>query len=147
MADFDLGQRFDVVTCLFSSIGYLQTVNRLQSACQSFARSLQPSGMLVLEPWLSPDQYWTNKLTLNVAEDDGLKIAWMYTHARSDDLSVFDIHFLVGTPRGVEHFVETHVMRLFAPEEYAEALEAAGFDWKFSAEGLFGRGVYTGVLR
>src|SRR6185369_14765987 len=32
MADFDLGRRFDVVACLFSSIAYVGTIERLQSA-------------------------------------------------------------------------------------------------------------------
>ena len=32
MTDFNLGRRFDVVTCLFSSIGYVKTLPNLRSA-------------------------------------------------------------------------------------------------------------------
>src|SRR5690242_12139387 len=37
MVDFDLGKQFDVVTCLFSSIGYAKTVERLDSAIAHIA--------------------------------------------------------------------------------------------------------------
>src|SRR5690242_14141664 len=30
MVDFDLGQSFDVITCLFSAMGYVRTVERLR---------------------------------------------------------------------------------------------------------------------
>ncbi len=33
MAEFDLGKQFDVVTCLFSSIGYVKTKARLRASC------------------------------------------------------------------------------------------------------------------
>lgn len=33
MIEFDLGKRFDVVTCLFSSIGYVKTLDKLRSPC------------------------------------------------------------------------------------------------------------------
>jgi ubiquinone/menaquinone biosynthesis C-methylase UbiE len=32
MTDFDLGRRFDVVTCLFSSIGYVKTLDNFRRA-------------------------------------------------------------------------------------------------------------------
>src|ERR687886_1611570 len=41
MRDFDLGRRFDAVTCLFSSIGYMQTVEELEGAVTAMARHLE----------------------------------------------------------------------------------------------------------
>jgi SAM-dependent methyltransferase len=55
MLTMDLGRRFDAVTCLFSSIGYAHTPERLQAAVATMARHLEPGGVLVLEPWLWPD--------------------------------------------------------------------------------------------
>ena len=54
MTAFDLGCRFDVVTCLFSSIGYVGTVERLDQAIATMAAHLEPGGTLIVEPWLSP---------------------------------------------------------------------------------------------
>ena len=44
MTAFDLGRRFDVVTCLFSSIGYVGTVERLDQAIATMAAHLEPGG-------------------------------------------------------------------------------------------------------
>ena len=54
MADFDLGQQFDVVTCLFSSIAYVRTAERLRGAIASMALHLVPGGVLIVEPFFEP---------------------------------------------------------------------------------------------
>ncbi|MCQ9362278.1 class I SAM-dependent methyltransferase, partial [Corynebacterium sp. 153RC1] len=54
MTDFALDGQFDVVTCLFSSIGYVGTVERLGSAITAMATHLNPGGVLIVEPWLTP---------------------------------------------------------------------------------------------
>jgi dTDP-3-amino-3,4,6-trideoxy-alpha-D-glucopyranose N,N-dimethyltransferase len=46
MTDFDLGKRFDVVCCLFRSIAYCRSVERMRSAVASMARHLADGGLL-----------------------------------------------------------------------------------------------------
>jgi predicted TPR repeat methyltransferase len=41
MVDFALGRTFDVVTCLFSAIGYVKTLTNLSRAVQCMARDLR----------------------------------------------------------------------------------------------------------
>ncbi len=41
MLRFDLGKQFDVVMCLFSSIGYVQTVPKLRRAVQNMSAHLK----------------------------------------------------------------------------------------------------------
>ena len=55
MIDFDLGTRFDVLTCLFSSIGYAKSEENLNRAIESMARHLVPGGLLLVEPWFTPE--------------------------------------------------------------------------------------------
>jgi len=54
MTSFALDRRFDVVTCLFSSIGYVGTVERLNNAVAAMSAHLNSGGVLIVEPWLSP---------------------------------------------------------------------------------------------
>lgn len=145
MADFDLGDSFDVVCCLFSSIAYVVTRDRLRSTIESMKRHLAPGGLMVVEPWFGPDNFWTGTITMNVVDEPERKIAWMYTSEAVDLKGVLDIHYLMGTPEGVEHFSEVHELGLFSDEDYRSALEAVGLDVEHRDDGLLvGRGLYIG---
>lgn len=145
MTDFYLPTSFDVVVCLFSSIGYVQTAENLRKAITCFAQHLNPGGLLVLEPWITPEKYWVNKITANFVDQPNLKIAWMYTSQLQGLTSVFDINYLVGTAAGVSNFTERHVMGLWTDTEYRQAIEDAGITVHYDATGLFGRGMYYGT--
>jgi ubiquinone/menaquinone biosynthesis C-methylase UbiE len=145
MTDFTLGQSFDVVTCLFSSIAYVKTLENLQRAVQSMARHLQPGGLLIMEPWFSPETYWTHRITANFVDQPELKIAWMYTSEIEGRCGILDIHYLVGTPKGIDYFTEHHEIGLFTQKEYLEAFRSAGLEVSYNPTGLFNRGLYIGV--
>ena len=61
-ATFNLGRQFDVVTCLFCSIGYMQTPEDLLHALVNMAGHLADGGVMLVEPWLSPDGFDPNHL-------------------------------------------------------------------------------------
>lgn len=146
MAAMDTGRRYDVVTCLFSAIAYVRTAANLRLTLQRFRQHLETNGLVVLEPYFSPEQYWTDRVTLNVVDQPDLKMAWMYTSSPPvDNIAILDIHHLVGTPQGVDHFTERHEMGLFTPAEYAGAFEQAGLRAELDPVGFFGRGAYTAV--
>ena len=145
MTNFRLETTFDVVVCLFSSIGYVQTVENLNKAVACFTQHLNPGGLLVIEPWITPEKYWVDKITANFVDQPNLKIAWMYTSQLKGLTSVFDINYLVGTPEGVSNFTEQHVMGLWTDAEYKNAIQQAGVKVNYDPKGLFGRGMYYGV--
>jgi SAM-dependent methyltransferase len=144
MASFALPRRFDVITCLFSSIAYVRTPERMRATVANFVRHLAPGGLVLVEPWFTPESFWSDTLTGNVADHGDLKIYWMYTSRREDRLSVLDIHYLVGQPSGVEHFTERHEMGLFTHEEYLAAFRHAGLEPQHDPVGIFRRGLYLG---
>src|SRR5260221_4217372 len=53
MTYFVLGRQFYVITCLFSAIGYVETVRKLYETIQNQVGHLVPAGVLILETWLS----------------------------------------------------------------------------------------------
>ena len=145
MRDFDLGQRFDVVTCLFSSIGYMQTVADLQLAIQTMARHLSPGGLLIVEPWFSPDTFDPNHLGRTiVVQRPNLEAVRMNGSRVEGRRSILDFHYLVATPGKVEHLTEEHVLGLFTDDEYRRAFERAGLEAEHDPEGLMGRGLWIG---
>jgi SAM-dependent methyltransferase len=145
MIDFRLEYGFDVITCLFSSVAYVKTRENLEKTVVSMVRHLRPGGVVVIEPFFSPENYWTGTITANFVDEPDLKIAWMYTSDPPQDrVAVLNIHYLVGTPESVDHFEERHELGLFTHEEYLNAFRGAGLEVTHDSEGLFGRGMYLG---
>lgn len=143
MRDFDLGRTFDVVTCLFSSIGYVQTSDGLEQAVMAMARHVAPSGVLIVEPWLSPDAFDPTFMgRVVVAERPHLHAVRMNGSRIEGNRSILDFHYLVGRPGTVEHFTETHSLGLFTHDEYRSAFESIGLAPEHDAEGLMGRGLW-----
>jgi SAM-dependent methyltransferase len=147
MVELDLGRTFDVVTCLFSSIGYARTAERLGRAVSAMARHLAPGGVLAVEPWILAENWLPRHLGSLYVEEPELAIARMNAHETRDGLSILDLHHLVGTPDGVEYFVERHELGLFTHEEYLSAVAAAGLEPRHDKEGPMGRGLYLGIRR
>ena len=144
MVDFDLCDRFDVVTCLFSSIGYVKTLDNLARAVESMARHVLGGGLLIVEPWFTPDAWYTPSVHAMLVDEPELKIARVNTSFADGRLSYFDLHYLIGTLEGTEHFVERHELGLFETEEMRAALAGAGLDVTYDEEGLTGRGLFIG---
>ena len=141
MDDFDLGERFDVVTCLFSAIGYSRD---LDGAIEAMARHVAPGGVLIVEPWFSPDEWLPGTIHLVDHEAGGTRVVRM-THSGIDgNVAVMEMHHLVGTAAGVEHLVDTHRLTLFTEHEYGAAFRSAGLTFDLDRPGPFGRGALIG---
>jgi SAM-dependent methyltransferase len=145
MADFDLGRRFDAVVCMFSSIGYVKTEERLRTAAAAFGRHLEPGGVLVVEPWLSPEDWQDRHIGSVFVEEPELRIARMNVPEREGDVSIVEFQYLVGTLDGIERFSERHELGLFTREQYLDAFRSAGLDVEHDPEGPMGRGLYVGT--
>jgi len=145
MIDFSLDRKFDVIICLYSSIAYVKTIDNLQRTMANLARHLQPGGVVIVEPWFSPERYWTGRITTHFVDDPELKIASMYTNDPPENqISILNIHYLVGTPAGIDRFEERHELGLFTDKEYMSAFEKVNLNVIRDEEGLFGRGLFVG---
>jgi len=144
MIHFELGSRFDIVTCLFSSIGYVQTTDNLRRAINCMAQHTVPGGVVLVEPWFTPDTWHAPSVHALFIDEPELKIARVNTSFVKGCLSYFDLHYLIGTPERTEHFVERHELGLFDRHKMATAFEAAGLAVTYDEQGLTGRGLYVG---
>lgn len=145
MADFDLGRTFDAVVCMFSSIGYVGTPDRLRATVANLARHARPGGVVVVEPWVTPEGFVDGKVHALFVDEPDLKIARMTVPRHQGATSILDFTYLVGTPRGIEVLTEHHELGLFTDRQYREAFAEAGLEVEHDPEGPMGRGAYIGL--
>jgi ubiquinone/menaquinone biosynthesis C-methylase UbiE len=145
MCTFQLGWKYDVVTCLFSAIGHVKTVSRLRQAIRQMAKHLEPGGLMILEPWFTPKQWTVGRLDAVFVKRTDLKLARISISKRNARLSFNDEHFLIGTPQGVKHFVKRLDMGLFTNNQYRDAIKSEGLIVRYDRKGLMGRGLYFGL--
>src|SRR6476620_9060643 len=113
MRDLGRGRQFDVVTCLFSAIGFVGGPDGLTAAAHTFARHLNPGGVALIEPWVTPDVWVPNRPHLLTYEEPELMLARATVSGLRDErVSTTEMHYVVATPAGVEHFVEHHDLYL-----------------------------------
>ena len=116
----------------------------MERSIEALSRHVAPGGLLLVEPLWEPDAHREGELKLNVVDKPELKIAWMYSNERVGDVAHWENHYLVGTPDGVDAFVEVHEAGLFTDAQYRHAFASAGLavlEW--DPEGPWGRGLYV----
>lgn len=147
MMIMDLQRKFDVLTCLFSSIGYVRSKANLKKTMRVFTRHLAPGGVLIVEGWLEPDVYEAGNPGMKTYESDVLKIARLDCGKRKGGLSIMDMHFLVAErDKDVRHVVDRHEMGLFIKSDVIAAMEQAGLQATTLESGLMRlRNLYIGV--
>lgn len=144
MRDFALGRTFDVVTCLYSGIAYLEAP-KLASAVTCMAAHLVPGGVLVVEPWWLPEKATEGQFVGDVIRTDSTVVARVSHGRQHDGAHHLRCHFLVADETGIRHFTDTQVLHLFPKEMYLDAFRKAGLVSEYVEGGPSGRGLYVGV--
>ncbi|CAM4011259.1 bifunctional 2-polyprenyl-6-hydroxyphenol methylase/3-demethylubiquinol 3-O-methyltransferase UbiG [Kibdelosporangium persicum] len=146
MCRFDLGERFDVITCMFSSIGYLGDVSELDSALRCLAAHLNPGGVLIIEPWWFPERAVGGHVVSNLVSEGDYTVSRVSHAVLTDKAHEMQVHYIVATPeQGIEHFTDTHVLSLFTREQYESAFTKAGCAVEYLTEGRPGPGLFIGT--
>ena len=145
MVNFDLSDKFDAITCLFSSIGYVKTLPQLRSAIRSMVKQLKPGGVLIVEPWLTPRAFKRGHVGAVFVNQPKLKIARINIVRLHGRVSTMSFHYLIGTPKGIRYFTEPHKLGLFTRDEYLAAFRDCGLKVAHYSKGLMGRGLYVGM--
>jgi SAM-dependent methyltransferase len=144
-AAVDLGGVYDAIVCLFSSIAYTRTKQRLASSLTNLAAHLRPGGVLVVDGWISPADWDSGSIFVDIGTFEGGKIVRVNHSGEEDGCSVLTWHFVVGTADGLRWFDERHVLGLFEPDDYLLPLRNAGLKAELHPGAAEGRDRFVGI--
>lgn len=148
MIQFNLNQKFDVITCLFTAIGYVMTLENLQKTFNNFASHLRSGGLVIIEPWFTRENLPTNITWFNNYSDENIKIARMGNCKLIQDISILELFYLVGEKNcDVQYFKEKHLIGMFEEHQILNCLQESGFSAKLLREEAWNdeRGIYIGI--
>lgn len=132
VAAFDLGRTFDVITCLYGSIAYVRTKERLLSSFECLVRHLSPGGVLIVEPWFSPSTYRAGEVTARAVQSAQVAIARCQARlidSVDERIAIQDIRYLIGisgNQDGLSIVSERHEIGLFDEKDYRDCFRALG---------------------
>ena len=144
MTSFTLPRTYDVVQCLFSSIGYVGTLDNVRRALERFRAHLAPGGLVLVEPWFAPGVLEQGRISINTAETGDVKVARMARMEVAGRLSRIHFEYLIGRASGIEHATEVHELGLFTTEEMLACFQQAGLHATHDPNGVDGRGLFLG---
>jgi len=128
MIDFKLRDRFDVITCLFSSIGYVQNLRNLARTLRNFYDHLTDDGLALVEPWVFKKDFRKGNFTVDTYEDEKIKLARMGTSKLTESHWLVHFHYLIGINGKIKRTKETHKMIAADYEDYAKGFKLAGYN-------------------
>jgi SAM-dependent methyltransferase len=143
MRAFDTGKEYDVVLCLFSSIGYVKTLDGVRATLANFSSHLRDDGLILLEPWFPPEAWNPGRVDMMTAETEGLKVCRMSHSDVQGTLSIVTFEYLLGRPGGIERLQEIHELGLFTVEQMKASFTDAGLSVSYDEGGPSGRGMYV----
>ena len=145
MRTFRLDRRFDAVVCLFSAIGYMSNLDDLATAVATMGDHLVEGGVLVVEPWFTPDQWHDGAVFAESATSGDFAAARVSRSWREGDESLIEMHYVLARPDRTWAFSEIHRMGLFSTDQQLEVYRAAGFAVAHEHPGPTGRGLVVAV--
>jgi SAM-dependent methyltransferase len=145
MLDFDMGESYDAVVCLFSSIGYLKTKKNLVKAVTNFARHTKPGGVVIVEPWIKASDFIEAHIAMEASNSSSsMSVSRMGLITREGNITTLNLHYMVGTANGINHFVEAHQLAMYSDEDFIYAFVEAGLSIDIDPVGLTGRRLCVG---
>lgn len=147
LTTFDLGERFDAIVSLGGSTAFARLPARLDALLASVAAHLEPTGILVIEPYaIAAAAYRPGALESIFVDEPDLKIARMCLSKQMGKIGILDYHYLVASLRGVDRFFERHEIGLFSEAIYETAFTNANLTFARMPIAA-GRDAYVGRRR
>jgi SAM-dependent methyltransferase len=130
MRRFDLHKTFDAAFSLFATFSYLTTDKDVDDMLSHVRSHLVPGGLLVFDAWCSLGSKTGIKQGYRIAEE-GERRAIVFSETETSmaaHQATLRLHCLIlDRNRVLNQFSETHLLRVFAPDDIKRHLEANGF--------------------
>ncbi|MFB0557373.1 MAG: class I SAM-dependent methyltransferase [Dehalococcoidia bacterium] len=148
MVDFSLDKQFDIIICMYGSIGIVKTYANLKLTLQNMVRHLLPGGLVIIVPWSTTESF-KEKIVVDAVKHPHIRIARMENVKRkATNLVEITFHHLIGEKGQVEYHTQCMEVGLFSHDEYISSIQEAGLQLVEIYEGPnISMGAFVGRLK
>jgi ubiquinone/menaquinone biosynthesis C-methylase UbiE len=144
MTSFHLGQRYDGMLCMSASIAYTVTLPRLREALACMRDHLEPGGVAVIQPYLTPDAVPPVGTAEYTFEHGEFRVKRIRRSRLEGRRHLVHFHYTIDGPGGTRTAEEVDDFGLFTIDEMLGAFSAVGLaatydpDWsEVSGDGVY----------
>lgn len=145
MVNFYLDNKFDIIISLFSAIGYVCTWKNLCKVLTSIDSHLVPGGVIVIEPWYTPEEFEFHRNDVLFGEKYGVKACRMRESIIVNRRAKILEHILIASNQRVTHLKSKQEFGLFSIEDFLSAFNKTSIKVEFIKGGFTDRGMYIGT--
>ena len=142
MSRFAIRRSYDVAMSLFSSIGYLVTLDRVERAMACVRDHVRVDGVFIVEPWFAPGVLQPGREFRQSASSGDVQVDRIGRCEVDGRISRLHFDYDIRGPGGDQRLSEVHELGLFTEAEMRAAFEAAGWQADLDSQGLTGRGLW-----
>ncbi len=148
MIHFDLHKTFDVILCLFASLGFVKTKAHLKRTLHNFSRHLHSGGIVVIDPWFTKSTYKPESIYATTYEGKDEQMVRLTIFKLQGNISVLKTQYLVAEKgKEIKHLVDEMELGLFPTNTILTFMEQAGLTSRFLKKEGFGTGLFIGIKR
>jgi len=137
MRSFVPQEPVDGMLCLFGGVGYLAPGAALREGIASFARAVRPGGVLLIEPWVTPERFGSGEAWLQTYVSPGFQLGRVVVPRLEGRQCVLEFHFQLARAGGrVQRSVATERLWLHTLDEVRAAAEDEGFTVALTGQGF-----------
>ncbi len=123
--------------------GYVRTLPDVCRALACFREHLATNGVVIVEPWFTPDVLENGRTATRTAETQGLRVVRLSRTELDGRLSRLRFDYEIHGPDGVRLATEVHELGLFTTDEMLRSFDSSGLVAQHDAKGLTGRGLFV----
>lgn len=146
MLDLDMNESFDIITCLFSAIGYIRNSADLKKTLLGFYNHLNSGGVCIIDAWFDKAHWKVGSVHIQEYKSNDLKIARVGYSSIHREFSVLDEHYLIAEKdKGITYIRDKSELRLTERSEFLGLLREVGFKPFLLKSAIMGRDRYVGI--
>jgi ubiquinone/menaquinone biosynthesis C-methylase UbiE len=145
MTNFHLGRRYDGMLCMSASIAYTVTLPRLREALACMRDHLEPGGITVVQPYLTPDAVPPVGMREYTFESGDYRVKRIRRSKIEGRRHLVHFHYTIEGPGGTRVAEEIDDFGLFTVDEMLAAFADVGLEATYDPtwSEVSGDGVYV----